>query len=153
VDDLTVPSHIGIVVPDLDTACVDLTATLGVSWAPVAEQRVVARAGDIVIDALVSLTWSREGPPHLELLHAAPGTPWAAEGTRVFHHLGYWTDDVRAAVERLEHAGLVVELSGVGPAGECPADFAYLTGGGLRVEVLDAGRKARLDRWFHAAPA
>jgi hypothetical protein len=146
--DLTIVSHIGIVVPDVEAACRDLSATLGVTWAPVIQQTVRARSNAEDIEAIVTLTWSREGPPYLELVHGDEGTPWASGGHRRLDHLGYWTDDVAAATASLEPAGLAVEVAGLSPESVCPFDFAYLVGGGLRFEVLDAKREQALARWF-----
>jgi catechol 2,3-dioxygenase-like lactoylglutathione lyase family enzyme len=147
-DGLGPVSHIGIAVPDLAAACADLTAALGVSWAPVAEQPVSARSADEELHVLVSVTWSREGPPYLELLHAADGTPWASGGVRRLHHVGYWVDDVPTAATRLADTGLVSEIAGVDPEGMSPFDFAYYLQDGLRLEILDRRRERLLERWF-----
>jgi catechol 2,3-dioxygenase-like lactoylglutathione lyase family enzyme len=149
VADLTIVSHVGLAVPDIAAACADLTTVLGISWAPVATQVVAARAGEREIRVPVSVTWSREGPPYLELLHAADGTPWASGGTRHLHHVAYWVDDVPATTKELSEAGLHVELQGIGPDGG-PGDFAYLEQGGLRLELLDRRRERLLARWFAA---
>ena len=151
VDDLTHASHIGIIVPDLEQASADLSAMLGLSWAPAVEQVVVARSPQGRLETPVRLTWSHEGPPHLELLQAGEGTPWDCGGARRLHHVGYWVDDVAAAVEDLRGSGLTLELAGVGPGGDDIADFAYLMDQELRVEVLDRRRESRLARWFALA--
>ena len=149
-EDLTHASHIGIVVPDLEQACEDLSAMLGLSWAPAVEQVVVARSPRGRLETPVRLTWSREGPPHLELLQAGEGTPWACGGARRLHHVGYWVDDVAAGVADLQGSGLTLELAGVGPGDEI-ADFAFLMDEELRIEVLDRRRESRLARWFALA--
>jgi catechol 2,3-dioxygenase-like lactoylglutathione lyase family enzyme len=141
-------SHVGLTVPDVAEACADLTAILGLTWAPIADRVVAVRSADGEHHTPVTLTWSREGQPYIELLHSADGTPWASDGTRHLHHIAYWVDDVPAACDRLTAAGSELELAGIGPDGTSPAGFAYLLRAGMRLEVLDRRRERMLERWF-----
>jgi catechol 2,3-dioxygenase-like lactoylglutathione lyase family enzyme len=148
VDDLTVVSHIGITVPDVAEACAELGTILGFTWAPIAEQVVATRSGDGDRETPVTLTWSRQGPPYLELLAAAEGTPWASDGTSRLHHVAYWVDDVPVACARLAASGAELELAGVDAGGASPARFAYFLRAGLRFEVLDRRQERMLERWL-----
>jgi hypothetical protein len=96
----------------------------------------------------VTLTWSRQGPPYLELLTAAAGTPWASDGTYRLHHVAYWVDDVPASCARLTASGAELELAGIDATGASPARFAYFLRAGLRFEVLDRAQERMLERWF-----
>ncbi|MGR7001822.1 VOC family protein [Yinghuangia aomiensis] len=52
------------------------------------------------------------GPPFIELIEGAPGSPWdASQGAR-FDHLGYWSRDVARGSRRLAEEGMPVEFSG-----------------------------------------
>jgi methylmalonyl-CoA/ethylmalonyl-CoA epimerase len=148
--DLGPIAHVGIAVADVRAACERLGSALGLRWAPISEQIVEARAGDEVTSTPVLLTWSVQGPPHVELIQGPPGSVWSPEAG-VLHHLGFWADDVAASSAELAKAGLALEIAGPGEGGRA-AGFAYhLDPRGLRVEVLDRRRKRVLDRWIGAA--
>ncbi|WP_432930714.1 VOC family protein [Microbispora sp. CA-135349] len=92
------------------------------------------------------IVFTAGGPPFIELIEAAPGGPWGDTAEPAFHHLGWWTSDVRAAGERLAAAGFPEEFSG------CPfgRPFAYhrVTSIGGRVEVVAlAQQPAFIDAW------
>jgi catechol 2,3-dioxygenase-like lactoylglutathione lyase family enzyme len=144
---LTEISHVGIVVPDLEAACDDLSRALGLTWAKPAEQLVVGRSATGLTRTPVLLSWSVQGPPYVELLQGPPGTPWAAAGARRLHHVGYWVDDVAAESERLDQAGLTLEVAGEDDQGR-RAEYAYHLDGSVRVEVLDRRRRRMLERWI-----
>ncbi len=147
--DLGAVAHVGIVTPDIEALAGELTRTLGVRFPASQEQVVEWRSGTEVGRSPVRLTWSVEGPPHLELLQGPAGTVWAAQGASHLHHLGYWADDVAAASAGLSASGLPLEIGGLGEGNE-PDGFAYHTGSGLRVEVLDSRRRRAIARWLES---
>jgi hypothetical protein len=129
----------GIVVQDIDRAMTELGAALGVTWG----QPVVRTNGPYTIRAVFSTT----GPPFVELIEGPAGSPWDAHGQSRLDHVGYWTDDIGAEIERLESLGLVVEADGRKIAG---TPWAYLRApeSNLRVELLDSSmRDAFHQRW------
>jgi hypothetical protein len=104
---------VGFVVPDLAAAMAALGPALGVEWTTVTRstRRVRTDAGEQILSFVV--TYSVQGPPHLELVESIPGTLWeAGEGPRL-HHLGVWSDDVRADSETLGAAGLARLAAGL----------------------------------------
>ncbi|MEU6994204.1 VOC family protein [Streptomyces sp. NPDC046465] len=130
--------HVCFAVPDLERAMRDLRRSAGVEWSePVADRlgqwdyRIVFTSG---------------GPPFIELIEGAAGSPWDTQEGARFDHIGYWSSDIREGSRRLEEEGLPVDFSG------CPygRPFAYhrMDSIGARVELVDVSRQAAfLDAW------
>ncbi|WP_420614165.1 VOC family protein [Candidatus Spongiisocius sp.] len=143
--------HFGIVVPDLDGAMDDLSSQLGLTWAPVRHgERTVRHHGRLVTTDL-RLTYSMEGPPHLELIGQARGTPWEPTGGGI-HHAGFWVPDLRGAGRLLARAGMTLEATYDAEDGGL-LGFAYFTDvNGFRVEILDDSRRQSFDEWLAGGP-
>jgi hypothetical protein len=136
--------HVGVVVEDIDDAMATIGANLGIRWAPVLArgQAVRTGGGETRIEEL-RFTYSADGPPHVELIEAWPGSVWGAPQPHVLHHIGAFSDDIATPPGE----GLLLEFGG--GHDEAPSGFAYYTApGGIRVELVDASRRADFDRWF-----
>ena len=131
--------HVGIVVPDLEVAIVELGGAIGAEWSGPLEREV----GEWVVRA----TFAQTPPPYVELIEALPGSVWEAAPGSPIHHLSYWSSDLDADGARLETSGMPLEL-----------DLGFLRyyrgfGSGARIELLDrAVEEAFLERW-RLAPA
>jgi Glyoxalase/Bleomycin resistance protein/Dioxygenase superfamily len=136
--------HVGVVVDDLDAAMTAMGANLGIRWAPVQERTQTVRRGDgEVRREAIRFTYSVDGPPHLELIDSASDALWATTPPGCLHHVGAFADDVTLA----PGPGMTLEFGG--GDGPEPVGFAYYTApGGIRVELVDAGRKADFERWW-----
>ena len=143
--------HIGIVVSDLDGAMNEFSSQLALTWAPIRHgERVVRHLGRLVTTDL-RLTYSIEGPPHLELIGEAPGTPWEPTGGGI-HHAGFWVEDLRGAGRLLTRAGMALEATYDAEDGGL-LGFAYFTdANGFRVEILDDSRRQSFDDWLAGGP-
>ena len=141
--------HYGIVVQDFDAALVELGDNLGLEWASVQRRTFEVRQPNGIVEADFRVTYSITGPPHFEVIEATPGTIWAFAGGGV-HHLGYWSDDLAGDSERLTAAGYVWEGTYHNPDLDGPFGFTYhtLPSTGLRVELVDRGRKPAFDQWM-----
>ena len=64
--------------------------------------------------------------------------------------LGYWSDDLEADSQRLTQADYVWEATYHNPDLAGPFGFTYhtLPATGLRVELVDRGRKPAFDGWM-----
>ena len=63
--------------------------------------------------------------------------------------MGRWVDDLAAASQRLEAAGLLREAVGVDAQGNAPALFAFHKGAhGLRVELVDSSSRESFEGWL-----
>ena len=128
------PYHVAVVVADLDRAMNELGELLGLTWhEPFGGAGYQLLHGEIV-DSNVRVTYSRQGPPYLELLQQCPGTVWAETG---LHHIGIWVDDAHAESKRFAAAGADLEAVGVTSDGTWVGGCYHRTSDGLRVELVD----------------
>ncbi|MEV0529578.1 VOC family protein [Streptomyces sp. NPDC050439] len=87
-----------------------------------------------------------DGPPFIELVEGAQGSPWDASAGARFDHIGFWSSDVEEGSRRLEAEGFPVDFSG------CPhgRQFVYhrMDSVGARMELVDVSRRGvrRLNR-------
>lgn len=140
--------HVGYVVPDLDEAMQQLTASAGLRWAAARRLPVTLRTPAGGISTQVHLTYSVQGPPHLELIAVQPGTIWSRDHCGL-HHLGYWSSHFHDDVDALINAGFEVEAGAVDEHGALTR-FAYLREPhtGLRVELRDEERRPTTEQWL-----
>ena len=138
--------HVGMVVPDLDEAMEDFSRQLGLSWAPLQHRELSLRHRGSTVDTGLRFSYSREGPVHLELIEAVPGTPWEPAGS--MHHVGFWAEDLVATTRTLEAAGLSLDTTYENPSSD-PVGFVYVIGNsGLRIELVNASRRSGFDDWL-----
>ena len=145
--------HVGIRVPDLESAMEEIGPALGLTWAPVVqrEQRVWTPDAGAHTTPL-RFTYSCEGPQHVELLQGAPGSPWDGTGVTGIHHQGVWVDDVAAETERLVDAGWTLELAGLPPE-EGYGSMTYVRSPtGFLLEPVAARARPRFERWWSGEP-
>ena len=132
--------HTGIVVDDLVAAKEELGEQFGVTWHEGGGE-VLLVTGDGAATTKTAYVLSKEGPHHLELVQSVAGTlytpaPPGTAGPRA-HHLGYWTDDVRAASAALEAQGLPLDTSMCFGSADAPPICAYhRAGDGFFVELV-----------------
>lgn len=145
------PFHVGYVVPDLIAATRRLTATAGLHWATARRLPVRLRtpAGESTTE--IHLTYSVQGPPHLELIEEQPDTIWAGRH-RGFHHLGYWSSRFADDIDALIRTGFEFEAGAVDEHGALTR-FAYLreSATGLRIELRDESRRSATEAWLRGA--
>ena len=126
----------------------DYTQAFGLTWAPV-QQRVnrVRDGAGVVSDVDLEVTWSVDGPVHIELLQEAPGSVWTRAGDQPLHHICYWVDDLDTEAARLRAAGFRLELTA---DGERELNrFAYFVGpDGIRVEPKPEASRPDNERWL-----
>ncbi len=132
--------HTGIVVDDLVAAQAEFGAQLGVTWlVGGGDVRMVTDDGPRMVHAAYTL--SAEGPHHVELVQAVPGTLYAVGGAPRAHHLGYWTDDVPAASAALARSGLAKECS-IDVGDETAPMCAYhRAGDGFYIELVSSAMR------------
>lgn len=132
--------HIGVVVPDIDAAMRELGEQFGIEFDPPKLFSASMRFGpDEERRRTVMYSYSRQGPPFLELVQAMPSSIWTPEGGARMHHVGVRTPDVAKEAERLQRLGYRLEV--IGGPDVTPNAFAYLVNEwGVRVELcIDRG--------------
>lgn len=136
--------HVGVVVPDARAAMQQYTDALGFSWTELGLSTL-----DVVVDgqpreARIAATYSREGPPYLEIVEEVSGGVWAPDALAL-NHVGMWTDDLAGSVRRLEAAGLPGRVRHAA-APDQPELFSYHeTGTGTWWELVSTAFRPRLE--------
>jgi Glyoxalase/Bleomycin resistance protein/Dioxygenase superfamily len=146
--------HTGMAVHDLDNAMADMSSAFGYHWAEpfVSERRL--RCPDGIRSRTWRLTYSIEGPHHVELFQQIDDTALRGlTGGPTVHHLGFEVSDVAEEVARLAAIGFQEELTDTGVDGaEGGNSFVYNHHGGLWFELISSARRARLDEWIAGGP-
>lgn len=143
--------HVGVVVPDVRAAMEMYTTALGFTWSPVGDTTL-----DVLVDgrprsARIAATYSREGPPYLELVEELDGGVWATEALGL-QHVGLWTDDLAGSISRFDSAGFPGRVRHTPAEGQPPL-FSYHDGGaGLWWELVSTAFRPRLEARLAAAP-
>jgi lactoylglutathione lyase len=144
--------HVGVLVADMELAQREFTSSMGVRWTTPAHMPMKAWApGRGYRNDELTISFTVEGPVHIELLHGSPGSYWDTSITGAgLHHIGVWVDDVARANEELVRRGWAVELAGKAPE-EGYGGFTYTrspAGVLFEPEVRGAGAKERFERWY-----
>ena len=150
--------HTGYVVEDVEESMREVEAVFDVAWSTVERRRLALRGPEGPFEADMTFVYTQQGPPHIELLAAVPGTPWqvanaaAPVGQQAAHHVGIWSPDLVADSAALEAAGapLVVTYDG---RGDGVRGFAYhRLPSGMLVELVDESRRPDFETWFAGGP-
>jgi hypothetical protein len=140
--------HMGMVVTDLPAAMAEFGGQLGLTWAPVRVFSVnVSEGGGRAQRLDVPATYSRQGPPYLELIQATGDGLLGPERAGGLHHIGVFVDDVEGAVRRLEGEGMRLEMRGVAPDGTWAGPVYLANGYGLRVELGALAARDMVRGW------
>ncbi len=115
--------HIGLAVPDIHAAMEQYSSTFGFTWARIRES-----APEVIADgerrrAEITVTYSVQGPPYLELVQERSGSIWGADGFAL-SHVGFWAEDLSAGKRALDESGLVARVHDIGPDGQA-ARYSY----------------------------
>jgi len=144
--------HVGIRVTDLAAAQQELTESLGVSWtkpATIPMKAWLPGTGRHSYD--LTLSFTVDGPVHIELLHGSPGSYYdVSDGGAGLHHIGVWVDDVAKVNNDLVARGYTVELAGDTPENGY-GSFTYIRSpAGVLFEPESGlnGSKERFEHWY-----
>ncbi len=142
--------HTGIRVPDVDVAMAEMGASLRVTWASVqySTDRSIwtPERGNERVE--LTFVYSCEGPQHIELLQGQAGSVWDCGDQPGLHHVGVWSENVAADVDRFVAAGWRVAAAGEAPE-KGFGTFAYVVPpSGLVVELVSVAAKPRFEVWF-----
>lgn len=132
--------HVAFVVPDLKESMEATRRVLPLEWRPATRVEVTVAAEDGTKDIEVAVTFSQGPAPAIELLEAVPGTVLAGEPDRpIFHHLGWFVDDLGEEAASLERLSCPLALTVPGDDG-APSRFSLHEGplGGY-IELVDLG--------------
>ena len=141
--------HIGVRVPDLHAAMAEIGSERALTWASVEDRSMrVWLPGEGHVELRLALTYSVDGPVHIELLEGPPASIWDGRDSPGAHHFGYWSDDVAGETEQLLREGWTLELAADSPD-EGYGRFTYVRArSGFLVEPVSIASKARFERWW-----
>jgi len=141
--------HTGVRVPVLEAAMEEMGSSLGLRWCtPRTSEHSVWIPDGGVVEIPLRFTYSTTGPVHLELLEGAPGSIWDGRDSPGIHHVGVWSDDVRADTEAMIDEGWRLLMSQTSPADGYGA-FTYVQPpSGLVVEFVWSAIAPMFERWF-----
>lgn len=141
--------HWAYLVPDLRQAMDELGEVLDLEWASPAKRSAGTdhpHHGRQHVDFWI--TYSRTGPPHVELIEGVPGTLWDPAGSPRLHHVGLWVEDLHQASDRLAELGLARAGHGVDDDGDL-ARFAYHENAyGPLIELVAPSTREPFARWM-----
>ena len=132
--------HVGIVVPDIESAMTHLRDALGLTFVAPHESEY---GGDAI-----RVAYATAGPPYYEIIQGAPGSRWDTGAGPRMDHLGYFSRELEADVATLERSGLAVDIDGR----EFGARFTYHRSPalGMRIELIDEVRRESLLSSIHS---
>jgi len=142
--------HVGVLVPDIEKAMDRFSEALGLTFMDPAVAHVDAfeqASGTNVLD--LRITWSKEGPPYLELLESQDNEGLYGHHQEGLHHVGLWEPDPVKLMERLVGMGLTKEAIQWAPEGGIIAAYtAPRELYGTRLEFIEASRKPGMEAWL-----
>ncbi|MGH3252783.1 MAG: VOC family protein [Trebonia sp.] len=140
--------HLCLSVGDVEAAKARLGATRAWRWAPVEDWTLdVFLPGGGVAQMEASVTYSVNGPVHVELTRFRAGPEPAGDDLVEPHHLGYWSADVEATTESLIERGWSLEYQ-VGAVGGRPIAAMVRSPAGYRVELVPVTSRPRVEAWL-----
>jgi catechol 2,3-dioxygenase-like lactoylglutathione lyase family enzyme len=144
--------HVGMRVPNLESAMAELGDGLGLTWAEVVEreQPIWTPTGGAGVVSL-RFTYSCEGPQHVELLQGAAGSIWDGDDRAGIHHLGIWVDDVAAETDRRLAAGWTLEMAQKSPEQGYGSMTYVRSPSGFLLEPVTVAARPRFERWWAGA--
>lgn len=116
------PFHIGLMVPDIERANVDLARATGLEMLDPEEVSGICEFPGGRFPWRNRIAYSRKGGMRQELIEVLEPAGWeTVPGGLPVNHVGHWVDDLDAASAQLESAGmpLVVKPVDEGPQGWC----------------------------------
>jgi catechol 2,3-dioxygenase-like lactoylglutathione lyase family enzyme len=145
--------HVGIVVPDVESAMAHFTELLGVGWGPVvATAAFEVRDGDGNDLTFPNKLCYSTVAPYIELVEELPGSVWVCNEHSNIHHVGFWTDALPADSNAIGASRCPLQICGR-DGNEAPVSFAYHRDPlGVRFELVDAAMKPMMEEFMFRAP-
>jgi catechol 2,3-dioxygenase-like lactoylglutathione lyase family enzyme len=144
--------HVGYVVADIEAAMAQFSDAIGARWVDHTVHARYLDENNQQVDTDLHTSFSLDGPVHIELIEAAPGTIWDLGTGAAIHHVGLWTDDVAAEAQRLIDSGMPVIAGGLDNDDPLvPGFFSYHRnpqGGNLELVHID--KQHVMHEWMRA---
>ncbi len=143
-------AHVGFLVEDLDSALVRAEKVLGVSFPePTVAHAPYFRDGQRAGELSLRLAWSREGPPHVEMIEAQGDGLYSLRNGVGFHHLGLWENDFDSLARRLEQLSIAEQAVQRDDGGGVIANYTEPTDfHNIRLEFVASSRIEQTYDWL-----
>ncbi|MEZ0135364.1 MULTISPECIES: VOC family protein [Novosphingobium] len=144
--------HHGLIVDDIHQSMDKLRNGLGVEWAPIRKfDPIRVWLPDLGwSEAHLTVTYSRQGPIHVELIQMVPGGAYEALRAVSAAHVGAWVDDVGSEVEALLAEGWRVIAAGASPKHRY-GQMAYMArGDGPVLELVGEPIRPMIEDWIRS---
>lgn len=139
------PFHIGLATVEPDDVQSALTDLLGMRWVALPRPPVQHYSPNGPVKPAPRVSYSADGPLHIEVIKSAPGTIYDWKRGTYLHHIGYWTSHLAANLSQAQSQHWSIEASMRDENGR-PAIFAYLTKPGeTRIELCDESGRAAFE--------
>ncbi|MBM3345425.1 MAG: hypothetical protein FJY55_02825 [Betaproteobacteria bacterium] len=128
-----------MVVPDLDAATRAMGGPSGQTFANpwTYDNLVYWTPRGVVTTPRIRVTYSHQGPQHVELIEPSPGGFFDLSTPHGLHHVGLWSDTVGTETAALVAQGWTVEAAAVSPdEGYGRVSFVRPPGGGTLLEIV-----------------
>jgi catechol 2,3-dioxygenase-like lactoylglutathione lyase family enzyme len=153
--DVSAIYHVGYVVENLNDAMGQFSEAIGARFVDHFVTTRYRDASNSIVTVELHTSFSLDGPTHIELIEAKPGSIWDIGSGPGLHHIGLWTDDVPAEAARLVRAGLTAVASSMDPDDESsPGYFSYHRNPqGNMIELVDINKQQGMRDWIGASAA
>ena len=144
----TLSFYVGILVANLEAVIERFSTVFGLTFAPIGEMRSELH-GAVEMDCQIRATYSKEGPPYIELIEGHGDGLFSLRRGEGVHHLGFWSTDHRSYEASGPGRSLPVSVTVNVAPGEPtmwltdPADLH-----GTRVEFVDERQRPMLEAWI-----
>lgn len=142
--------HHGLIVDDIESAMARMSEAGGFGWTdvrafnPLPVWTPEGGRGE----AWLKVAYSRLGPMRMELIEAAPGSPYDSLRSVDRSHIGVWVDNVGDCVEELSAQGWRVLVAGA-PDRKRYGSMAYVVrDGGPVIELVGKELEPMMNAWW-----
>jgi catechol 2,3-dioxygenase-like lactoylglutathione lyase family enzyme len=143
-------SHVGFMVADIDLAIAKFSDVLGLTFNDPITVQLDHLYDPDYRQGTITVAYSREGPPHYELIQGESHGVYSMEGGgEGLHHVGVWQTDLERRMQTLVEQGMRVEARVLLDDGMLltafnnPADLH-----GVRVEFVDDRDRPTMEEFM-----
>jgi hypothetical protein len=142
--------HYGVLVQNLDEAIDRFGELMGMTFNPPTDIQLLRMVDPEEHELTFRATYSKQGPPYVELIEATGSGLYDPSQGEGLHHLGLWDPSLALNKEDyLDKKHLEVDAEILTPDGGTFAWYAKPGGAhGVRFEFIDEAARADLEGWI-----
>jgi catechol 2,3-dioxygenase-like lactoylglutathione lyase family enzyme len=139
--------HVGLLVMDIDAAIERFTEVLGLTFNPPTMVAVdLGNEGPLELP----VSYSQEGPPHIELIEMTGDGVFSSAQGEGFHHIGLYVPDMAESLaSREQPMGVAIDDTFLTESKTMQTWYsAPESVHGVRLEFVDKARRPIIERWI-----